>query len=252
MNCQYCNNEFRSVGTHNLFCSPLCRRRARTNRERNLNRNIGQRFCKECNVEIAVTERADKIFCTRICKNQFFAKDLKHKENCSEAGIIKRLIKNITNTDEIGTKIIYAATGEEILVDANLYNWLNQYRWTINSKGYANYCRTPMHRLLKTLWGWGDKLCDHIDNNKLNNTQSNLRPATVRQNNCNRASTIGSKVQYKGVHVSASGKYQAMIWYNKKNHALGSFNTAEEAALEYNKAALLHQGEFAYLNVISL
>lgn len=250
MNCGYCNNEFHSIGLHNLFCSPLCRRRARTNRERNLNRTVSQRFCKECQIEIAATERINKIFCNRLCKNEFFAKDPKHKENCSEAGVIKRLIKNIINTSDTGTKTIYAVTGEEILVDANLYNWLNSYRWTLNNKGYANYCRTPMHRLLKTLWGWNGKLCDHIDNNKLNNTRVNLRPATVAQNNCNTPSRNGSKVQYKGVHITASGKYQAMIWYNNKNHNLGSYTTPEEAAIAYNNAAILHQGEYAYLNVI--
>lgn len=250
MNCQYCKTKFNSIAVNNIYCSALCRRRARTNRETNLNRIVSQRFCKECNTEIPLSTRADKIFCNRVCKNQFFGKDIKHKENCSETGVIKRLISNIINTSEIGIKVIYTVTGEEVIVDANLYDWLNSYRWVLSTKGYASYSRVPMHRLLKTLWGWNDKVCDHIDNNKLNNTRVNLRPATVAQNNCNTPSRNGSKVRYKGVHITASGKYQAMIWYSNKNHSLGSYNTAEEAALAYNNAALLHQGEFAYVNTI--
>jgi hypothetical protein len=56
--------------------------------------------------------------------------------------------------------------------------------------------------------------------------------------------------KYKGVHRTASNKFQAMIWYDNKNHGLGSFNTEKEAAKRYNKEALKIFGNFAALNII--
>lgn len=245
MKCKYCNNEFQSIGTHNLFCSPICRRRERRNKELGTNTIVKERSCLICNSLINLEARADKVLCSKKCKDVYFTKTQKE--------VIDKMLNESYTTNEQGVKVIYSSgtnAGIKILVDANLYDWLNNYKW-FYTDDYPKHERVSLHVLLKHLWNWGDKVCDHRDRNKLNNTQSNLRPSTLKQNASNKPGLHTSKVPYKGVHISASGKYQAMIWYNKKNHALGSFNTAEEAALAYNKAALLHQGEFAYLNVIT-
>ena len=44
--------------------------------------------------------------------------------------------------------------------------------------------------------------------------------------------------------------WQAQIAVRGKIIHLGYFNTAMEAALVYNEAALIHHGEFAHLNQV--
>jgi hypothetical protein len=53
---------------------------------------------------------------------------------------------------------------------------------------------------------------------------------------------------YRGVTLLYSGRYQARIRHEGKNHGLGTFDTAEEAAHAYDDAAKEWHGEFAILN----
>lgn len=87
---------------------------------------------------------------------------------------------------------------------------------------------------------------DHINGNPLDNRLINLRVATRSQNMAN-----VKKAKYKGVYKVASGKYKAVITINYKQHHLGVFDTAEEAALIYNEAAIKYHGEYANLNEVS-
>ena len=54
---------------------------------------------------------------------------------------------------------------------------------------------------------------------------------------------------FKGV-TKKRNKYVAQIKINYNTIRLGSFDTAEEAAIEYNKAAKKYGGRFATLNVV--
>ena len=47
-----------------------------------------------------------------------------------------------------------------------------------------------------------------------------------------------------------SGRYAARICHNKKYLHLGSHDTAIAAAVAYNEAAKVLQGEFAKLNIL--
>jgi len=94
---------------------------------------------------------------------------------------------------------------------------------------------------------------DHIDKDGLNNQKSNLRKATVSQNNSNRRSQVGSKSKYLGVSFyKKTSKWVAFISYGgrNKNKHLGYHKTEKEAALAYNNAALKYHGEFANINKI--
>jgi len=53
---------------------------------------------------------------------------------------------------------------------------------------------------------------------------------------------------YKGVTLHRKGKWKAKIQFNKKGIYLGLYDTPEEAAIAYNKAAKEYFGEFAKLN----
>ena len=95
---------------------------------------------------------------------------------------------------------------------------------------------------------------DRIDNTK-GYSPDNCRWSTKQQNIQNRrVHRHKTSCEYKGVFYKADGQRQrrwaAIIKANKKTYHLGNFHTKEEAALEYNKAALRLHSEFASLNEV--
>lgn len=149
-------------------------------------------------------------------------------------------------------KEIYTAKKEIILVDDENYEMLNQFTWWTNRRGYACNNNGFMHRLIMELTK-NDKglYVDHINRNKLDNRKENLRIVTHAQNVCNRKTFSNSTSGYKGVHTHTyiSKKTGEKITKYKVKISK-EFDTAEEAALAYNKLAIELFGEYAYLNNI--
>lgn len=103
-----------------------------------------------------------------------------------------------------------------------------------------------VERLHTFLTGW--PLVDHIDGNGLNNRRSNLRPATVSQNNANSRARL-SISGYRGVaRHKPTGLWQAYIHADGKHRSCGYFRDVVEAARARDLAAFKHFGEFARLN----
>jgi hypothetical protein len=76
----------------------------------------------------------------------------------------------------------------------------------------------------------GKECVDHIDNNKLNNNISNLRFATIRENNQNASISKTNTSGYKGVDFhKQNNKWRASIYFDCKSKHLGYFDTIEEA-----------------------
>jgi hypothetical protein len=93
---------------------------------------------------------------------------------------------------------------------------------------------------------WSPVDVDHHNTDKADDTWSNLRSATRRQNQYNVGLRSSNTSGYKGVSYSKhNGKYVALIRANGKRHYLGYFDTAEEAHEAYCKAAAELHGEFA-------
>ena len=142
------------------------------------------------------------------------------------------------------------------IVDANMYEHLNQYKWYYNN-GYA--CRAIpkgkykqgkefMHRMV--LQASDGELCDHINQDKLDNRKHNLRKCNSSQNMLNRYIKRGSS-GYKGVYWEKDiNKYRVRICVNNTKITVGYFKDVIIAAKAYNKAAVKHHGEFAILNQI--
>lgn len=90
---------------------------------------------------------------------------------------------------------------------------------------------------------------DHVNGDGLDNRRSNLRAATVAQNNRNTGPKRGNKSGYKGVHFcKRERRWVAQIAINGKKRALGYHATAEAAARAYDRAAKELHGEFARPN----
>lgn len=90
---------------------------------------------------------------------------------------------------------------------------------------------------------------DHNNQNKLDNQEYNLRVVIPINNYYNRGAQSNNTTGFKGVCYDRSrGLYMASISAERKQHNLGRFTTAEEAARAYNEAAIKLHGEYACLN----
>ena len=125
---------------------------------------------------------------------------------------------------------------------------------TVDGKGYLHtIIEQKIYRLHRLAWLYmtGDVPVhvDHRDRNKQNNAWGNLREATCSQNAGNSGMHSHNKSGFRGVsHNTRSGKWHAQIKIKGKQTYLGRFDTPEEAAVCYNKAAEEHFGEFATTN----
>jgi len=155
-------------------------------------------------------------------------------------------------------KEIILTKGCKALVDDEDYERINKFRWNFQSGragrsigGRKNKVNFMLHWAIigKPKKGF---VVDHIDNNPLNNTRSNLRICTPGENAKN-SKQIGKNNTsgYKGVKWDkARNKWMASIMVEYRNKFLGRFESKEKAAICYNKAAKKYFGAFAKLNII--
>lgn len=162
-------------------------------------------------------------------------------------------------------KLIKLTQGYYTKVDDADFDWLSKYPWRIyHPRNMYFYARTGydgnlMHRIIMRLNN--SKLCvDHIDHDGLNNQRSNLRVCTHAENMRHRKSANNSSSKYLGVClIKAYNKngtfrtyYYATIKYSDKQTHLGCFKDERRAAIEYDKAAIIHHKEFANLNILKI
>lgn len=91
-----------------------------------------------------------------------------------------------------------------------------------------------------------NKMIDHKNRNKSDNTLKNLRIADDYENQYNRPPPKDNTSGYKGVYIHTTSKrWYSQIGYKGKRKHLGYFNSKEEAYNAYCKAAKELHGEFA-------
>ncbi len=156
-------------------------------------------------------------------------------------------------------KKIPLTQGQAAIVDDEDYEWLMQWKWTIDKRNHTFYairrssCKLGkrkifMHREILGLTKGDGKQTDHKNHNGLDNRRINIRICTGSQNQHNQKKQKGNS-KYKGVCWNKyKKKWQAQIEHNNQCFYLGSFLKEIDAAKAYDKKARKLNGEFACLN----
>lgn len=154
------------------------------------------------------------------------------------------------------SRLIYLTQGQVATVDADLHEWLNQWKWyaqkaSSTGRFYAvrklrRNASMPMHRQILGMDSSDTLFADHIDGDTLNNRRVNLRIATPSQNAQNQRVFRTNRLGLKGVHkVTWGNKYCACIRVSGKRIYLGNFDDPKDAHAAYCAAAKQHYGEYA-------
>lgn len=186
-----------------------------------------------------------------------------HKHTTMRPSRGKRVTPSIAIPHEDPTLLrIPLLHGLETIIEAADWPLVSGYRWVAaerpkqpgeyNVIGHvpesgAQGRNVMLHRLIM---GVGPRqIVDHINHDSLDNRRSNLRLATNQQNSFNSRLSKRNTSGYKGVAWKARDqKWRARIRNGIKEIHIGTFDTAEEAAHAYDRAARELHGEFAAVN----
>jgi HNH endonuclease len=123
---------------------------------------------------------------------------------------------------------------------------------SLNSLGYEKiYFEGRLHGSSRLAWlymtgEWPEFEIDHKNRRPGDNRWENLRAATTAENGANRVKEY--RAIYRGVKILNGVSFSASICVRETNIHLGTYNSAEKAALAYDQAAKKHHGEFAVFN----
>jgi hypothetical protein len=157
-------------------------------------------------------------------------------------------------------KEIPLTRGKVAIVDDEIFDQVNQFKWAYATNGYAHrndYKNGKSNGLLMHRYIMNAKKgeeIDHVDRNRLNNSLSNLRIISHMDNALNAAKSyiVPRSSKYKGVFWNTKEQvWIAHFKYHGKSYYLGSFNSELAAAIMYNKE-ISKLSSIAYLNPINL
>ena len=146
-------------------------------------------------------------------------------------------------------KQITLTGGHITTVDDDWYPVLAKWSWHLSVKGYAQRAVRAgktvfMHQII-AMTPTGLQT-DHVNGDKLDNREANLRHCTNAEN-CRARKFKAGASGYRGVRVSGR-KFTAVIMTDYKMQHLGTFESAEDAARAYDSAAKEQHRHFATLN----
>ena len=149
-------------------------------------------------------------------------------------------------------KQIKLTQGKFTLVDDDIYELLNQYKWYAHKAKYTFYAHRHFNKDDNTRGFMSIQQCivgfplngsdiDHIDGNGLNNQRQNLRIVTVSGNAQNTqkhrdGQLVGAYLQTRTYKDRIYTGYRSQILLNGKIKYLGYFKTELEAHQAYMRA----------------
>jgi hypothetical protein len=123
--------------------------------------------------------------------------------------------------------------------------WISSRRYScVYAAGRLEGKTVLMHRMIL---GFPASRIDHINSCGLDNRRSNLRLANHFENMRNRQKLAKASSKFKGVRISGM-RWRADIEQLGEKLYLGMFDTEEQAARQYDRAARLCFGPFAKTN----
>lgn len=153
-------------------------------------------------------------------------------------------------------KLVPLTKGQFSFVDDEDYELLMRYSWQAfwdwHTKSF--YARAydketggqiRMNRLLLGLKPGDKRHGEHKDGNTLNNQRSNLRIATVAENNRNRRTPKNNTSGCTGVHRAGDRAWIVRFIVKGKRQTFGHFFDLEAAKKRANEVRLELHGEFA-------
>jgi hypothetical protein len=172
-----------------------------------------------------------------------------------EESMPKRRVKrhSVTQPSNPSIRLIPLTKGQNAIVDAADFEWLNQWNWQAQwspdmKSFYA--VRAGRIRMNRVILGCTPKEDgDHWNHDTLDNRRVNLRPVSESQNGANRRKRATGSSDYKGVDwYKKCQKWRARITCNGKLRHLGLFVSEKDAARAYDAVALEIFGKFSHLN----
>lgn len=151
-------------------------------------------------------------------------------------------------------KLLTLSKGLFAKIDDHNFEWLSQWKWCADDDGYAvrsDYSkgkkeRIRMHRLITNCPL--DLQVDHINGDRSDNQETNLRVCTVAENARWRNSTKRNSSGFRGVSWAKRHKSWKVTISVNGNIFLGYFRDKDDAARAYDNAAKKYHGAFASLN----
>ena len=145
-------------------------------------------------------------------------------------------------------KVITLPNSLKTLVDDLDFEYLNQWKWYVNSNGYVarklkNGKHERLHRAIMNPPKGMD--VDHINKNKLDNQKVNLRICNRSENNLNTKLKVNNTSNYKGVSWDKRRKsWRAFGNINSERFELGYFKNKDEAIRARKLFEIDRCGEF--------
>ena len=131
--------------------------------------------------------------------------------------------------------------------------WINEvskYTWYYGKNkypfAYINGCRVQLHRFIHWLNNnyWTNLYVDHINRDKLDSTDNNLREATPAENSYNKTfKNPNHNIKYN----KSTNTYEVIIYKNKIKHNINNIISLVEAKEIYKLMAEELYGNFAPL-----
>lgn len=142
---------------------------------------------------------------------------------------------------------ITVSSGEILIADATDADKLKQHSWCVSKTGYPvsniNGKVTKLHRYLLDLTD-SNTIVDHINGNRLDNRQENLRICTQGENSRNLKLSKSNRSGYTGISKTENGRYRVRIMLNRKEIS-HRCDTLGEAIELRKKLEEIYHGEFA-------